>query len=202
MGARQVGSSWVPSQQAPSATYLSCCALLCCAGPAAELRDPVWGLACQSLFLHYSAAITAECVWYAGVEGGGQLVPVPWSAGSRAATTEKRRQASGAPPVCHVPASSWQGSTDPAGSTFESCGCEIAKRPCQFAAQSSGCARANLWGTGMHRERPCVSSRSHPRSSPSTAGTPPQHGRGDCPALMRHADVSSGGVSQWLASPR
>ena len=37
VSARQVGSSWVPSHQAPSTTYVCCLALLVCAGPRAEL---------------------------------------------------------------------------------------------------------------------------------------------------------------------
>ena len=39
VSACQHGSSWVPSQQAPSATHLCCRALLVCAGLHAELRN-------------------------------------------------------------------------------------------------------------------------------------------------------------------
>ena len=71
VSARQVGSSWVPSQQAPSATHLSCYALSCCAGLLAVHTIAACRYAFLLPFLHYSAIITAECVLNAGVEGWG-----------------------------------------------------------------------------------------------------------------------------------
>jgi hypothetical protein len=73
VSACQVGSSWVPSQQAPSATHLSCYALSCCAGLLAVLRIATCTHAFLLRFPHSYAGITADsvCVSNAGVEGGG-----------------------------------------------------------------------------------------------------------------------------------
>lgn len=67
-GACLASSSQIPSWRLPWATYFCCCALFCCTGLAAELRDRACGHAFLVLVARFFDAITAVGVWCAGAK--------------------------------------------------------------------------------------------------------------------------------------